>query len=390
MTKTRNNKVITKKNKKVKSKNIKQKRITKKNFLMKNNKQNKKTSYCKKCLYNCINKKFLKSQKRGHKLYKDIHYTHLKEHKYGKSARSYMGGKKCDCVNKLFQTGGNMEVPLGLRKFIDKNPDLTIDQIENHIDTKYSDPKFDHLKQKFKKIAREYKEYKDMESQNRNNSDQTGGKTNNLEYVKSIIDNKPNISMDDLKQEIINNYINISNQEIDELIQSAKEYKESQYRNNSSDSNQTGGSCNNCGSPVNAGDSWSNWSVNGPIGYGWNGNPESWPGVMASKGLENNGMAMSNHFNVSKDGIVVGGIDPYYAQKNIPVLKGGKYLKNKKTSKRKNKKQKGGFFQEIVNLGRGIQNNLYDGYYTTIGKPNPISNNPYPTTQPIDRNYKLI
>jgi len=119
----------------------------------------------------------------------------------------------------------------------------------------------------------------------------------------------------------------------------------------------------------------------GPVGYSWNGgNPSSWPGVSASQGTTTNNITMSNHFKTSPNGISVGGVDPYSGSSH---MNGGK--KNKKNN------QKGGFFQEIVNLGRGAQYGLSSGYYNLIGKEQPISENPYPTQdQPIDSDYKII
>ena len=53
-------------------------------------------------------------------------------------------------------------------------------------------------------------------------------------------------------------------------------------------------------------------------------------------------------------------------------------------NKRKgHKRQKGGFFQEIVNLGRGAQYGVNGGYFDLTGKQQPLSQNPYPTTQPF-------
>ena len=123
--------------------------------------------------------------------------------------------------------------------------------------------------------------------------------------------------------------------------------------------------------------------ASGPVGYSWNGgNPASWPGVASNHGTNTNNVTMSNHFKTSPTGIAVGGVDPYSGSSN---MSGGKYKKNKQ------KKQKGGFFQEIVNLGRGAQDGLNSGYYNLIGKQQPISQNPYPTQdQPIDTDYKFI
>ena len=126
--------------------------------------------------------------------------------------------------------------------------------------------------------------------------------------------------------------------------------------------------------------------ASGPVGYPWDGgNIGSWPGAQASNGLDTNGMTMSNHLPLSKDGIVVGGINVARSSSDDQLLKGGRKMK------RKGKDQKGGFFQEIVNLGRGIQDNVNGGYFNLMGKTQPISQNPYPTQeQPIDGDYKYI
>ena len=126
--------------------------------------------------------------------------------------------------------------------------------------------------------------------------------------------------------------------------------------------------------------------ASGPVGYPWDGgNIGSWPGAQASNGLDTNGMTMSNHLPLSKDGIAVGGINVARSSSDDQLLKGGRKMK------RKGKGQKGGFFQEIVNLGRGIQHNVNGGYFNLMGKTQPISQNPYPTQeQPIDGDYKYI
>ena len=123
----------------------------------------------------------------------------------------------------------------------------------------------------------------------------------------------------------------------------------------------------------------------GPVGYSWDGgNEASWPGAAASQGLDTQGATMSNHFKVSPNGIVVGGIDPYAGSSGMT---GGKRRKRKG----KGKGQKGGFFQEIVNLGRGAQYGVNGGYFNLVGKQQPISQNPFPTQeQPIDSDYKFI
>ena len=125
--------------------------------------------------------------------------------------------------------------------------------------------------------------------------------------------------------------------------------------------------------------------ASGPVGYSWNGgNVASWPGAAASQGTNTQGATMSNHFAVSPNGIVVGGVNP--AQNSNDLLKGGKRRRG-----RKGKNQKGGLFQEIVNLGRGAQYGINGGYFDLVGKQQPISQNPYPTEdQPIDDNSKFI
>ena len=126
--------------------------------------------------------------------------------------------------------------------------------------------------------------------------------------------------------------------------------------------------------------------ASGPVGYPWDGaNIGSWPGAQASNGLDTNGMTMSNHLPLSKDGIAVGGINVARSSSDDQILKGGRKMKIK------GKGQKGGFFQEIVNLGRGIQHNVNGGYFNLMGKAQPISQNPYPTQeQSIDGDYKYI
>jgi hypothetical protein len=132
--------------------------------------------------------------------------------------------------------------------------------------------------------------------------------------------------------------------------------------------------------------------VNGPVGYSWDGgNVSTWPGVQGSGGAVTNGVTMSNHFSLSPNGIVVGGIDPAISTSDDQLINssmnGGKRRKN--TKRRQNNKiyksrkykhgQTGGFFQEIVNLGREAQSGVNSGYFSLIGKQQPISQNPYPT-----------
>lgn len=126
----------------------------------------------------------------------------------------------------------------------------------------------------------------------------------------------------------------------------------------------------------------------GPVGYSWDGGDlATWPGAAATQGLNTNGIAMSNYFKLSPNGVVVGGLDPARSTKDdqlmTPPMNGGR--------RKKGKKQKGGFFQELVNLGRGAQYNIQGVGYGLMGKNQPISQNPYPTeSQPIDSDSKFI
>jgi len=144
-------------------------------------------------------------------------------------------------------------------------------------------------------------------------------------------------------------------------------------------------------------------SVNGPVGYSWNGGDVgTWPGVQASQGMNTNGATMSNHFSLSPNGIVVGGIEPAVSTSDDQLvnsssssMNGGK-RKNRRVrfNKNRSKKQKGGLgFQSIVNLGRGLEAGAKGVYYNFAGETQPNSQNPYPTqgqyansnnSQPID------
>ncbi len=124
----------------------------------------------------------------------------------------------------------------------------------------------------------------------------------------------------------------------------------------------------------------------GPVGYSWDGgNIATWPGASASEGLDTNGATMSNHFSLSKNGVAVGGIELPRSTNDDQILKGGKLGRRKR-----HKGQKGGFFQEILNLGRGAQDGINSGYYNLVGKTQPWSDNPWSTEQPIDEKYKYI
>ena len=121
--------------------------------------------------------------------------------------------------------------------------------------------------------------------------------------------------------------------------------------------------------------------ASGPVGYAWKGgNEATWPGVAANHGINTNGSVMSNHFAVSPNGIAVGGIDLARSTNDDPIItppmNGGR-------NRGGGNNQKGGFFQEIVNLGRGVQDGINGGYFDLIGKQQPLSQNPWPTEQPI-------
>ncbi len=131
--------------------------------------------------------------------------------------------------------------------------------------------------------------------------------------------------------------------------------------------------------------------ASGPVGYSWQGGNEStWPGVVASHGTNTNGTVMSNHFAVSPNGIVVGGIDLARSTSDDPIITPPPMNGGRKKGKGINsgKRQKGGFFQEIVNLGRGVHDGINGGYFNLIGKHQPISQNPYPTEQPLSTSGK--
>ena len=103
----------------------------------------------------------------------------------------------------------------------------------------------------------------------------------------------------------------------------------------------------------------------GPVGYPWQGGNYVTP--------------TPNFFAYSPNGIAVGGTELARSTKDDfimnPPMNGGK--------RKGHKGQKGGFFQEIVNLGRGAQYGVNGGYFDLTGKQQPLSQNPYPTTQPF-------
>ena len=99
--------------------------------------------------------------------------------------------------------------------------------------------------------------------------------------------------------------------------------------------------------------------------------------------MNTNGATMSNHFSLSPNGIVVGGIEPAVSTSDDQLMNsssasmsGGKKRKNNK----KGKQQKGGLgFQSILNLGRGLESGAKGVYYSYAGEKQPNSDNPFPT-----------
>lgn len=131
-----------------------------------------------------------------------------------------------------------------------------------------------------------------------------------------------------------------------------------------------GGSC--CGNyPLSGG----NGNNLGPVGYSWKGgNINTWPGV---KGVDN----MSNHFPVSKNGITPGGVDPALPTNTTM--------------------QRGGFLQDLVNLGRYVEydnNSMINGLKGVTAPVNPMPYNDQPidekvsiiTTEPVDLNQVYL
>ena len=125
-------------------------------------------------------------------------------------------------------------------------------------------------------------------------------------------------------------------------------------------------------------------STHGPVGYSWNGGDVgTWPGVQASQGVNTNGATMSNHFSLSPNGIVVGGIEPAVSTSDDQLINssstsmsGGKKRKNNK----KGKQQKGGLgLQNFLNLGRAFEAGAKSVYYGYAGEKQPNSDNPFPT-----------
>lgn len=125
----------------------------------------------------------------------------------------------------------------------------------------------------------------------------------------------------------------------------------------------------------------------GPVGYAWNGNNGTWPGVYASEGNSTSGMSMSNFLPLSKLGTVVGGVDPALSTRNdIPHL-------NSSASQLK-AIQAGGSLSELLpsvvtNAGNSLFHQGKSIYSDFMGSPN-APTDPLPTTQPIDEKITFI
>jgi hypothetical protein len=77
----------------------------------------------------------------------------------------------------------------------------------------------------------------------------------------------------------------------------------------------------------------------GPVGFSWDGgNIGTWPGASATKGLDTNGATMSNHFKLSPNGIVVGGLNPARSTTDDQLMSSS-YEWWKKEKEEKNKKE---------------------------------------------------
>ena len=102
-----------------------------------------------------------------------------------------------------------------------------------------------------------------------------------------------------------------------------------------------------------------------------------------------------NFFPLSKDGIAVGGIEPYSLMRGgrkhhkncvCPDCKAGKHKKSCKCPLCKKYKQKGGLSQDLTNLVRGGVFNLKQVSNGFAGTETHISDNPFPDVQPIGNN----
>jgi hypothetical protein len=109
--------------------------------------------------------------------------------------------------------------------------------------------------------------------------------------------------------------------------------------------------------------------ASGPVGDPWQGGNYVTP--------------TPNYFAYSPNGIAVGGTELARSTTDDFIMKPPMNGGRKRNGHKGHKGQKGGFFQEIVNLGRGAQYGLNGGYFDLTGKQQPLSQNPYPTVQPF-------
>lgn len=147
----------------------------------------------------------------------------------------------------------------------------------------------------------------------------------------------------------------------------------------------------------------------GPVGYGMESDPVTWPGVMAANGANTDGATMSNYYPLSKNGIAVGGVKiavPEVGQfggkkhmrkrahskasksrKHMKAHKGGKAKSHKKHSK--SRKMHGGFGpQELINFGRDMKYWAKGAFSDYMGFQPPVD--PSPLVQPIGERYRII
>jgi len=109
-----------------------------------------------------------------------------------------------------------------------------------------------------------------------------------------------------------------------------------------------------------------------PVGYGWTGNINTWPGVNVGNVP---GATVSNYYPLSKNGIPVGLLDPALSSRNQMIGGGWRDYVPK----------------DVINSYRGtigeggLLANTYTGF---IGRPSHAS--PYPVDQPIDVNVRYV
>lgn len=115
-----------------------------------------------------------------------------------------------------------------------------------------------------------------------------------------------------------------------------------------------------------------------PIGYPLEGgNISTWPGAAALEGANTDGMAMANHYPLSPSGGSLMQLPVSTRQSNAQPMRGGGSPRTLMP-------------QDLVNFGRTITGGVVGALDAWKGEPTPISSKPFPTTQPIDNDYKYI